>query len=251
MQKKTVSDQIESRIENESSSNRRNYWKTLKDLMKNFKSADTISVLSRKTDGIHEYFFTDQEKANCLNEYFTSVSILNDFNTNLSPFECEVDASLYLIQIEEQEVEKIIEVIDTKKAVGPDLISHKVLKGIKHSISKPLSRLFNKSLREGIFPQSWKSALVLPLFKKGDKNSPSNYRPISLLSCLVGKLMERCLYKHMYNFLIGNNLIYSNQSGFLTGHSTVYQLISLYHQLVQSFDNKTESCVIVCDICDS
>ena len=98
--KKTFYDQIESRIENESSSNSRNYWKTLKYLMKNFKSADTIPVLSRKTDGIHEYFFTDQEKANCLNEYFTSVSILNDSNTNLPPFECKVDTSLDLIQIE-------------------------------------------------------------------------------------------------------------------------------------------------------
>ena len=52
----------------------------------------------------------------------------------------------------------------------------------------------------------------------------------------------------MYNFLICNNLIYSNQSGFLTGHSTVYQLISLYHQIVQSVDNKTHTCVIFCDI---
>ena len=60
--------------------------------------------------------------------------------------------------------------------------------------------------------------------------------------------MERCVYKPMYNFFIGNNSIYSNQSGFLTGHSNVYQLISLYHQLVQSFDNITRSCVIFCDI---
>ena len=52
----------------------------------------------------------------------------------------------------------------------------------------------------------------------------------------------------MYNFLITNNLICSNQSGFLSGHSTVYQLISLYHQLVQSFDNKSQTCVIFCDI---
>ena len=109
-------------------------------------------------------FFTDQEKANCLNEYFTSVSILDDSSTNRPPFKCKVDASLDLIQTEQQEVEKIIEVIDTKKAVGPGLISRIVLKGIKHSISRPLSRLFNKSLRKGIFPQSWKSALVLPLF---------------------------------------------------------------------------------------
>ena len=53
----------------------------------------------------------------------------------------------------------------------------------------------------------------------------------------------------MYNFFITNNLLYSNQSGFfLSGHSTVYQLISLYHQLVQSLDDKSQTCVIFCDI---
>jgi len=88
---------------------------------------------------------------------------------------------------------------------------------------------------------------MLPLFKKGEKSCPSNYRPISLLSCL-GKLMERCVYKHMYNYLISHNLIYANQSGFLTGHSTVYQLIDLYHQIAQSFDHKTHTCVVFCDI---
>ena len=56
--------------------------------------------------------------------------------------------------------------------------------------------------------------------------------------------MERCVYKHMYNYLIANNLIYEKQAGFLTGHSTVFQLIDLYHQIAQSFDSKTHTCVI-------
>ena len=171
--KKNFYDLIESRIEDDSLNNKRNYWKTFKDLMNNFKSADSIPVLSRNINGIDEYYFTNQEKANCLNEYFTSVSNLDDSNTNLPLFESKVDMSLEHIQIEEQEIEKNIEILDAKKAVGPDLISHKVLKGVKYSISKPLSRLFNKSLRESIFPQSWKSALVLPLFKKGEKKKLS------------------------------------------------------------------------------
>ena len=160
--------------------------------MKNFKSVDTIPALHRNIDGTDEYYFTDQEKANCLNEYFTSVSNLDDSNINLPTFDSKINAFLDQIQAEDEQIGKIIEVLDAKKAVGPDLISHKVLKGVKHTISKPLSLLFNKSLRKGNFPQSWKSALVLPLFKKGNKNCLSNYRPISLLSC-IGKLMERCV----------------------------------------------------------
>ena len=89
----------------------------------------------------------------------------------------------------------------------------------------------------------------MPLFKKGESHLASNYRPISLLSC-VAKLMERVLYKHFYNHLITNDLIYAKQSGFLTGHSTVYQLIDIYHQIALSLDNKsnTSTCIVFCDI---
>ena len=144
----------------------------MKDLMKNFKSADSIPVLSRKINGIDEYYFTDLEKANCLNEYFTSVSNLDDSNTAFPPFQCKVDASLDQIQIEAQEVEKIIQILDAKKAVGPDLISHKVLKGVKQSISNLSLVCLIDHYVKVFFPQTWKSALVLPLFKKGEKNSP-------------------------------------------------------------------------------
>ena len=151
------------------------------------------------------------------------------------------------IAITESDVKQLIEVLDSNKAVGPDCISHKVLKNAKCNIAKPLCCLFNRSLQNGIFPKMWKTALVIPLFKKGEKHSPGNYRPITLLSCL-GKLMERCVYKYLYNYLISNLLLYANQSGFLTGHSTFYQLIDIYHQIVQSFDKKTNTCIVFCDI---
>jgi hypothetical protein len=70
---------------------------------------------------------------------------------------------------------------------------------------------------------------MLCLFlKKGNKDEPSSYRPISLISC-VAKVMERIIFKHtcMYNYLHTNYLIYQNQSGFLPGHSTEYQLIDI------------------------
>jgi hypothetical protein len=182
--------------------------------MKNYKVPDTIPALKRTNAGIDELFFTDEEKANCLNEYFVSISNLDDSNTALPPFERKTESSLLNIHIKESDIEYIIANLDTNKAIGPDLISHKVLKSVRFSISKPLCLLFNKSLNEGVFPSQWKSALVLPLYKKGDKQCPGNYRPISLLSC-VGKLMERCVYKYMFSYFINNNLIYEKQAGFL------------------------------------
>ena len=71
-----------------------NHWRTLKDLMKNFKSVDTIPAFHRNIEGTDGYYFTDQEKANCLNEYFTFVSNFDDSNINLPTFDCKVNAFL-------------------------------------------------------------------------------------------------------------------------------------------------------------
>ena len=86
-----------------------------------------------------------------------------------------------------------------------------------------------------------------PLFKKGDKSTIGNYRPISLLSC-IGKLMERCVYNHLYNHLHFNTLIHPKQSVFLKGHSTVHQLLDMYHGIASSIDSKNNLCMIFCDI---
>ncbi len=83
--------------------------------------------------------------------------------------------------------------------------------------------------------------------KKGDRDQSCNYRPISLISC-IGKVMERIVFKHIYNHLHFNNLIYKQQSGFLPGHSTVYQLIDIYNQICQSIDNTQYTCIVFCDI---
>ncbi len=122
-----------------------------------------------------------------------------------------------------------------------------MLKGVATTISKPLSILFNRSLTECKFPSSWKEASVIPLFKKDCPHTPSNYRPISLLSCL-GKVMERIMFKNIYNHLHSNHLLYDRQSGFLPGHSTVYQLIDIYDQICKSFDAHQYTCMVFCDI---
>jgi hypothetical protein len=66
----------------------------------------------------------------------------------------------------------------------------------------------------------WKNAHVTAILTKGDTSLPSNYRQISLISC-VGKVMERIIYKHVYNHLMQNKLIYQYQSGFLPKHSYI------------------------------
>ena len=81
------------------------------------------------------------------------------------------------------------------------------------SICKPLEIISRSCLDHGKFPEEWKKANVVPVFKKGDKQCVKNYRPVSLLP-ICSKIFERIIYNNTYNYLIDNNLISQNQSGF-------------------------------------
>ena len=86
-------------------------------------------------------------------------------------------------------------------------------------------------------------ANVTPVFKKYCPSNLKNYRPISLISILA-KIMERLVYKHIYNYLIDNNLITSHQSGFTPGDSAVNQLLYITNEFGRALDEGKEIKVI-------
>ena len=102
-------------------------------------------------------------------------------------------------------------------------------------------------LKTGIFPDQWKEANVTPVHKKNDKQIISNYRPISLLPILA-KVFERIIFKNLYNYLTKNKLLTKNQSGFRPGDSCTNQLLSLVHEIHESFDHGFEVRSIYLDI---
>jgi hypothetical protein len=105
------------------------------------------------------------------------------------------------------EIFDIIKILNpSNKALGPVIISHKMLKLCSEKIAVPLQIIFNKSLLQCKYPTSWKIAHVIAIYKKGDKSLPSNNRPISLISC-VEKIMERVIYKYAFSHLQRNKLI--------------------------------------------
>ncbi|CAB9543087.1 hypothetical protein BROOK1789C_685, partial [Bathymodiolus brooksi thiotrophic gill symbiont] len=215
-------------------------------LIKNERSANTMPPL-RDRDNNFNLSYDCFEKAGILNRHFCSVSDLNDRNKDLPPFEVRCKNVLSQIIVSEQDILDMISTLDANKAVGPDIISNKMLIAVKVQISKPLCMLFNKSLHQNIFPTDWKLAHVIPLFKAGDKSFPSNYRPVSLLSC-VSKLLEKIVFKHIFNHLQGNKLLCKFQSGFLPGCSTTHQLVELYHRILLALDSKQFTSVTFADI---
>ena len=98
--------------------------------------------------------------------------------------------------------------------------------------------IFNKSIKEGKVPSSvWKIAEVKPIFKKGDKSDPGNYRPVSLTP-IICRIFESFVRDSLYNHLIDTDLLSSKQFGFCKGRSCVTQLLVTIHSWMKSMDNK-------------
>ena len=104
------------------------------------------------------------------------------------------------------------------------------------SLLAPLDLISRNIILTGIYPDPWKLANVTPVHKKDDEQLTKNDRPISLLP-ICAKLFERILFDNIYNYLISNNLIISNQSGFKPGDSTTNQLLHLTHVIHSPFDS--------------
>ena len=194
--------------------NNKLYWKLLKDVFHTKPTMDLPPLQYTTHTGESKYIFSDMGKINALNDYFSSIANVDDKDTNLPSYYSLCDETLSDIVIHESEIFDVISILPVNKAVGPDCISHRMLKTTATSVSKPLCILFNMSLRENTFPKFWKIAHVLPLFKKEDPSIKSNYRPVSLLSC-VSKIMERVVFKHVYNYFFQYNLFYKYQAGLI------------------------------------
>ena len=127
------------------------------------------------------------------------------------------------------------------------MISIRILKLCGKSICKPLDLIFKSYIKQGKFPTEWKKANVVPVHKKWDKPILKNYRPASLLP-ICGKIFERLIYNNIFEYFIENNLISRNQSGFKPGDSCINQLISITHEIYQSFDDGLEVREVFFDI---
>ena len=117
----------------------------------------------------------------------------------------ETNNSFTIQHIDITDVSKLIQNLDCKKACGYDLISNRILKSCCATIAPYVTDLFNMCIKDGVFPDIFKLAHVVPLFKGGDKNDPNCYRPISLLPAL-GKLLEKVVSLQTVDYLNDNKL---------------------------------------------
>ena len=120
------------------------------------------------------------------------------------------------------------------KSPEVDEIPPKLLKEIEEQINTP--QVFNLSLEEGIFPSERNEANITPLFKKGSRNKPENYRPVSLTS-VVCQLLETLIGDHMVEFLVKHKLINTSQHGFLKARPCLTNLLCFLEEITKWVDD--------------
>ena len=153
-------------------------------------------------------------KANIFNKFFADQCTPLKNNSSLPVNQIFLTQSrLTSIDFDEDELLKIIRALNINKAYGNDDISIRMIKICDKSLIKPLTFLFNTSLRSSHYPDIWKKSNIIPVHKKNDKRLVNNYRPISLLP-VFGKIFEKIIFNKIYMFLSEEKLLNPNQSGF-------------------------------------
>ena len=134
----------------------------------------------------------------------------------------------------------------TNKAAGQDDLAPTVLKELSTEISPVLQKIFTTSLQSHIAPSDWKKARISAVFKKGDKDRPENYRPISL-TCVCSKILEHIVTSCIMSHLEAHDILCPLQKGFRKTRSCETQLLEFVTDPIDTPRNTEQTDVIVMD----
>ena len=140
----------------------------------------------------------------------------------------------------------MLEKINISKAAGPDLIPGRMLNMLAPELAPIVHAIFTQSLDTGELPRDWSLANFAPIFKKGNRVWAENYRPLSL-TCITCKLFEHIVCRHILNHVEDHKILTNLQHGFRSGRSCETQLITTTHDLLSSFNSKSQIDVAILD----
>ena len=179
----------------------------------------------------------DENMAEILNDFFCSVFTREDVSVIPEAEQRYHGADpLVNVHITATKVQIKLEKLKPSSAPGPDKLWPRILQKLSKVIASPLAIVYSKCLSEVVVPLDWKAANVTPIFKKGSKGSPGNYRPVSL-TCVLCKIMESILRDAIVEHLERHQLLRNSHHGFMAGKSTLSNLLEYLEELTKLVDN--------------
>ena len=196
------------------------------------------------------------EIADCQNEYFVNKvqqirdnlpGQVSDPLTKLRFLMRNRHSSFTLQAVHPDTVGKILASLKNSKSCGLDTIDTFSLKLAAPYITPALTHIVNLSIATQTFPTMWKTAKVIPLYKKDDPLNPKNYRPVAILP-IISKILEKSVFIQIIQYMEANQLLHPNHHGFRSHHSTTTGLIQMYDSWVQAVERKEFTGVCFLDL---
>lgn len=228
--------------------NKLNMWKSIKQLYTKPNTNNKIGLINNE---LNEIITNNKNISNIFNKTFIETGeklaekIVPD--DNYSPKRKILQNSIYISHTDKYEVMDIINALKDKKSPGFDSIQGETLKHIAQYICDPLTYIINTIIDTGIVPSAFKTSIVIPIYKKGNKLDPSNYRPISLITNFT-KIFEKIIKKRLTSYLQKYNIISAKQYGFQAGISTQDAIIYLTKKIYDSLDQQMPSLAVFLDL---
>lgn len=219
-------------------------------IKKTWEAINSITHRKPKKDSAQDILKSDSSPTvavNKTNSFFANVGknlaekIANlDIPRRHSP-PAELPNSFTMIPTDQFEINATIDSLKLLGSVGWDGISSKVIKQNKEYLISPLTHICNLALTTGIFPTAFKKAIIIPVYKAGDRTLINNYRPISILPTL-SKILERLLNNRLVSYLESMSILSPNQFGFRSGKSTADAVSQLTNFIATNLD-KGKKCL--------
>lgn len=232
--------------------NSREQWKVVNNLIgegplkKEIIEIETnTEILTNKLEIVNEFNKFFLEVPSIVRRSIINVDGRNDYDVYFT--HKYMSSSMFMIPTCEKEVQQVLKSLKNNKAPGQDCINSYILKRISIHILPVLTYLFNKSMAEGEFPSCLKSAVVVPLFKSGNRKQTTCYRPISLLS-VFAKLLEKIVKGRLMGFLKKYGYLSKSQFGFREALSTEDALVTFLEDIYNGLNEGKKCAALYIDI---
>lgn len=151
------------------------------------------------------------------------------------------------VKINSEKILRTINQLNNTSATGYDNLPTSVIKYNCESLTYNIKEIINNSLMSGIVPKDLKISKIIPIHKSGNKNDPSNYRPISILPNM-DKIISKLVNEQLLKYITKHNIIVKNQYGFILNSNTITALFDIVCSIQRHRDNGRLVIIIFIDI---